>query len=372
MLLTKSLAFLLLTTYSILILYFIYGWLKGKTFKKDKKPFLTQVSIIVAARNEQHSILPLLQDLTAQQYPGNLFEVIVMDDSSEDNTLSIAKELAQKHNNIRVLNCSSKGKKEAISEGILNSQGDLIITTDADCRMSDKWLSSIVSFYELNKPEMIIAPVCLNGNEGFFEKMQSLEFLSLSGITGASALNGKPLLCSGANLAYTKKAFLAVDGFKGGGQTPSGDDMMLMIKFKKAFAGKIGYLKSEEAVVYTAPQKTVKDFFNQRKRWISKNRYYNDSFISFCAWIVLLFNGSISVFLPLTILNKGFAEILVISFSLKLFIDFLFLFLTASFFKRKTLLWLYLPAQLLYMLYVPIASIAGFTGKFTWKGRIYK
>lgn len=375
MVLINFIATLLTATYSFLILYFILGWIKGKTYSSVSHDFSTMVSIILPVRNEEDNIVTMLEDIVAQNYPAHLYEIIVVDDSSDDNTLEKISHFQNRVFNLKVLKGDKNrpGKKQAIASAILESKGELIITTDADCRLGKNWLATFVSYYEgNNKPEMIIGPVSFHRQKTFFGKIQSLEFLSLAAITGASAQLDNPLMCNGANLAYKKASFFAVNGFEGNEQSPSGDDMLVLVKFKKSFPGKIKYLKSENAIVLTSAQKTIKDFASQRKRWVSKSRLYKDVFMVFTSWLILLFNLSILTLIALSFLNKGFAEILFVSFSLKLFIDFLFLFLTASLFNRKSLLWLYLPVQLMYIFYIPIIASAGLTGKFTWKGRIYK
>lgn len=371
MIVIKIFLLFLCFTYVSLMAYFIFGWKKGKLFYSPRTQLSTFASIIIPARNEEGNITNILNDISAQDYPKHLFEIIVVDDCSEDGTVEKILNIRSSIGNLKIIHNDKNltGKKNAINLAINQGKGELIITTDADCRMGKSWLSTLISFYEEKKPEMIIAPVCFHNEKSFFEKIQSLEFLSLTGITGASALMRNPLMCNGANIAYTKRAFLDVNGFSGNEQTPSGDDILLMIKFKKKFPEKIKYLKSKEATVFTAGPKTVSDFINQRKRWVSKNRFYSDWFVIGSSWLVLVFNLSILTLMGLSLINKGFAEILFVSFSVKLIIDFLFLFLAASFFNRKSLLWLYLPVQIMYIFYVPVISIAGLTGNFSWKGR---
>lgn len=373
MVLVKILAVLLSVSYFFLIVYFIFWWAKKKNFFSDGKSFSTFVSIIIPVRNEEKNIENILNDIAQQNFPKNLFEVIVVDDFSEDETkLRIqSQNFREKIQNFIFVQNASQGKKNAISTGIKQAQGELIITTDADCRINKNWLSAIISFYEKEKPAMIIAPVCSHNGKTFLEKFQSLEFLSLSGIAGSSALAGNPLMCNGANLAYSKKAFFDVGGFQGNEKTPSGDDVLLMLKFKKN-SKKIQYLKSRDAIVFTEPQKTFKSFIHQRKRWLSKNKFYNDFPVNFTAWFVFIFNFSIGAFAALLFFNKEFAEIFLFTFGTKIFVDFLFLLLTASFFRQKSLLWFYFPVQILYVFYAPFIALISRKNSFIWKERIYK
>lgn len=363
---------LLASAYFFLILYFISAWQKGKTFASGNKPSRVFVSIILPVRNEEKNIEPVLSDLLAQEYPPHLFEIITADDGSEDATAEKIHKLQAVHSNLKYLHVKNPtGKKNAVAEAVRQSAGDLIITTDADCRIGKKWLSAIASYYEEKRPAMIIGPVIFHREKSVFHKMQSLEFLSLASVTAASALSGNPLLCSGANLCYTKQAFLHAGGFSGNENIPSGDDMFLLMKFKKLFPGKIRFLKSREAIVYTLPQNSFGNFIEQRKRWTSKNHKHQDVFTSLVSWLVLLFNAAIVVlFLP-AIQIKSFTALLALALLSKITIDFLFLFLTASWFNKKKLLWLYFPVQVLNLFYIPFIAIAGLLGHYNWKGRRY-
>ncbi len=363
--------------YVFLLLYYISSWLKEKIYSPSQKEFSTFASILIPARNEEHNIENILTDIFRQNFPANLYEVIVVDDNSEDNTKLktenlIRNQVGNKIPNLKFLESIAQGKKNAILTGINRAKGELIITTDADCRMGKNWLSTIVSFYEKYKPEMIIAPVCFHNEKNLFGKMQSLEFISLLGITAGSALANNPLMCNGANLAYKKKSFFSVNGFDGNEKTPSGDDVLLMLKLKKKYPGKIKYLKSREGIVFTEPQQNFSGFINQRLRWVSKSSFYSDFSLNAVSWFVLLFNLSILIFGALSFFKKGFAEIFLVSFLAKIFIDFLFLLLTASFFRRKSLLWLYFPLQIIYVFYVPLIAVAGLKKSFVWKGRGYE
>ena len=142
-------------------------------------------------------------------------------------------------------------------------------------KMKNKWLLTIVSFYETKKSKMIVGPVLINSGERIFAQMQSLEFLSLVG-AGAGAIGiHKPIMCNGANLAYEREIFLEnSDDLLT--KFASGDDVLFMLKLKKRFRNDISFLKSMEATVFSKAQFSLYDFYQQRKRWISKSRAYND------------------------------------------------------------------------------------------------
>jgi cellulose synthase/poly-beta-1,6-N-acetylglucosamine synthase-like glycosyltransferase len=360
--------------YIITISLLSVGWLNIPYFKSGLKPFEIKVSIIIPARNEEKNIADCINHILGQNFPKELFEIIVVDDHSEDNTRSIVETLISTNNCIKIISSvhsekNASFKKEAIEQGIMQSSGDLIITTDADCVMKKNWLSTIVSFYQEKKPEMIIAPVAFHNEISIFERMQSLEFAGLI-LTGAgSSYFNSPVLCNGANLAYSKRAFLEAGGFAGILQNPSGDDVLLMFKFSKLFPGKIKFLKSREAVVYTNPVKSIKSFLNQRSRWASKSLKNASGAYIFTSFIVLFVNLLIVLTLIFGLFSAKYFKIFGFLFAGKCLFDFLLLFLSASFFNKKQFLWYFIPEQMLYSFYILIAGVSGLFNRYEWKGR---
>src|SRR3989337_2831198 len=176
-------------------------------------------------------------------------------------------------------------KKLAIEKGIDVAAGELIITTDADCVFTPDWLSYIASYYIATGAKFIAAPVRIRTRYSFLSIFQSLDFLTLQGITGASVYKRFHTMCNGANLAYAKAVFYEVNGFNGIDTIASGDDMLLMYKIYKLYPERVFYLKNRQVVVTTNPVTTWKDFFNQRIRWASKATHYDDKKIF---WILLL------------------------------------------------------------------------------------
>ncbi len=132
-------------------------------------------------------------------------------------------------------------KKLAIQTGIGISSGGLIVTTDADCLFHHDWLRTLAAFYEEKGAKFIAAPVRMgvpahpdgsfvHPDPGMLTIFQTLDFITLQGITGASVYKRFHSMCNGANLAYEKSAFFEVGGFRGIDAIPSGDDMLLMHK----------------------------------------------------------------------------------------------------------------------------------------------
>ncbi len=373
------LASIVLSLFYIYIIWrYIIEWDKIDLFKipSNYAPS-TFVSIIIPARNEAENIQKCLSSILQQTYPSELFEVIVIDDHSEDETVQIVKGIENQQ--LKLLRAAdyTKGdelhsfKKKAVEIGVSNAKGQLIVTTDADCIVGQNWLKTITSFYETKKSKFIASPVNFFGEKNLFERFQSLDFLGMMGVTGGGIQGNLMNMCNGANLAYEKKVFEEVNGFDGINHLASGDDMLLMQKVAQRYPNGIGFLKNKDVVVYTQAQPTLKSFFNQRIRWASKTAAYKEWKVNFILVMVFLFccNIILSLFL---IPVFGFIMFLVFALQLliKIIMDYFFLGKMTAFFNRKDLMSSFLPAQFLHIVYiVTIGFLSVFVKKYIWKGR---
>lgn len=340
---------ILILPYLILISGIYRSLRRQKPFSSDKDP-ITFVSIVVACRNEQENLPRLLNSIATQIYPGNLYEVIVVNDNSADDTFKTAAEF-KSINRVIALNNKGTGKKAALRTGIEQASGNLIITTDADCVMCKNWIRVIASFYQEYNPDMIICPVRLKTGFGFFRKFQELEFLSLQGITAGSALSGKAIMCNGANLAFSKNKYLGHSSDLHD-EINSGDDIFLLHSFKRELNPKIFWIESPEAIVTTKASASVRSFLQQRKRWISKGTSYTDrdtiiAGISTFSTVLL----QISYFIG-SLINPSLLPVFLLIFLLKSVPDFLIIRNTVKRYGKGGFLRWFLPAQLIYPFYV--------------------
>ena len=358
--------------YGSLILYYWQGWSAIPIFKADQNVASIFISIIVPARNEEKSIANLLEALERQDYPGTSFEIIVVDDHSSDSTPEIVK----RYPHARLLRLEddhiNSYKKKAIEIGIAAASGELIITTDADCIPGPGWLRTIVGFKEKTGALFIVAPVTLQCTSALVQIFQALDFLVLQGITGASVFRKFHSMCNGANLAYERKAFFEIGGFKGIDHIASGDDMLLMHKFAAKYPNKIHYLKSEAAIVSTLPMPTLRLFFNQRIRWASKATYYTDKRILWVLLLVYVFNFSFAVMLLAGFWNHFYWLYLLLAILLKTLVELPFVVAVAKFFARQRIVRYFLFFQPLHILYTIFAGFFGQLGSYEWKGRRVK
>jgi len=361
--------------YGFLVLTFIRGWHKLILFKPQLFDPKTKVSVIVAARNEALNIKRTIDDLVAQDYPKSLTEIIFIDDHSTDNTAEIVNSYANRGVKLIKLNedqALNSYKKKAIQTAIGICTGDLIITTDADCRMASHWLSTIVNFYQEKDCKMISSPVAYFEEKSFFERLQSLEFLYLIGLGASTIGNKQPSTCNGANLAYEKSTFYEVGGFQGIDDLASGDDELLLHKIAAKYPEKIGFLKHREAIVYTHAKENLSSFIQQRKRWASKSTRYKNKAIIVLGVFVWIFNLSILANFITGLFLPAFLSITFYQLIVKMILETLFLWDVTGFAKKRSLLILIPVLNVLHVLYMVYIGIAGNSGKYNWKGRMVK
>lgn len=370
--------FLLLIGYAVLIGYYHNAWNRLPVYTPPGEAPSVTISVIIPARNEEANLPALLQSLKQQQYPADQFEVIIIDDFSTDGTSQILEEASATWPTLKVIrmadlpaneNASAAFKKKAIQAGIDQSRHTLIVTTDADCLFDPQWLHTLGSFYQSSGAKFIAAPVTIEGKDNVLNIFQSIDFLTLQGITGAAVYKRAHSMCNGANLAYEKSAFEEVHGFEKIDHLPSGDDMLLMHKIFTRYPDKVFYCKSATAIVRTAPVTSWKAFFHQRIRWASKADSYDDKRIF---WALLLVYAANLGFLILFIL--GFWKPLAFFFCIilllaKVLIEFPFVNAVAIFFGQQRRMKYFLLLQPMHILYTIIAGWLGKFGHYEWKGR---
>ena len=312
--------------YLLLIGSFILGFDRVKDFELSDLTPKTRFSIIITFRNEEKNLPALLQSISTLNYPKDYFEIIFVDDESDDN-IKIIK-------NIRT---SNSPKKDAITLAISQATFDWIVTTDADSILPKYWLDSFDEFIQEQQPDMIVAPITYANVKGFLQNFQLLDVLSLQGATIGGFGIKKPFLCNGANLAYKKQLFKTLNGFQGNSEIASGDDVFLLEKATRQIAFKVAYL-----------------------------------FGKLAGFIILLQNALLICCLALVGIGILTPKELLYIFIIKFSIDLLLIQKAANFFDQKNHLKHYALSSLYYPFFtVYVGFIAVFKG-YKWKGRSYR
>lgn len=373
-------------------------------FLKENVIETSKISVIIPVRNEAENILFLLQDLEKQTYPKHKFEVIVADDDSTDDTLKIVQKF-QKNSNINLLinqlppkTNNTSPKKRAIDSSIKLANGQLITTTDGDCRVGEKWLESIANFQAQTGAYLVSCAVTFDNaaferNSARFAQAQSskphsiilsiihsiinntqiIEFASLVGSGACAMFIQKPNMCNGANLTYLKSIFYEVNGFAGNENLASGDDEFLMHKIAAKYPNKVKFLKDQHTIVETHAHASWRSFYNQRKRWASKWKHYNNWQTTALAVFVFMANLVVPLTFGFWLFDFITTQNLFSVLSLKFSAEFIFLSLVISFLRKKSLIWLIPFVQIIYPLYVVFFGlVAQKQGEYVWKGRKLK
>lgn len=330
------------------------------------------LTVIIPVRNEAASIGQLLDDLNQQTYPQ--FEVIVADDASTDETRAIVTErIPRLRYPLRLLSLADERtaspKKRAISQSIALATGDLIVTTDGDCRVGPRWLATLAAFYQTTRARLISGLVTFTPASTLTDALQTVEFASLIGSGACTLALGLPTMCNGANLCYEKRVFEEVGGFAGVDHLASGDDELLMHKIAARYPGGVRFLKSADAIVRTGPHRSWRAFYQQRKRWASKWKAYESWWPTLLAVFIFLSSAAPVVALAgwgCKILNGNTALVVV---GIKALSEFLFLRQILVFLQKKSSVAFIPLTQIIYPFYVVFFGLAAQGKGYRWKGR---
>ncbi len=354
-LIAGGLAFL----YLILQLFYLYHWLKIEPVIVPKE-FIpsTAVSIIVVAHNEEKTIEKCLRGILSQRFPGSLFEIIVIDDRSNDKTESIIQNINSPQ--IRLLKLAEHPlfihqkafKKSAIELAVNHAYHDWIIVTDADCTHHPDWLKTIAYAKELTEPAFLTGPIEKKGRENFLGKMQEMENLAFMVVTAAGIRSGLHDIANGANMSFSKKAFLEINGFEGNYEYASGDDMFLIEKIRKYDNARVSFLKSPTAMVRTSTKTSWKSLIQQRLRWAGKNKGLNNPLINLIWGFVGLYHVTMVSSLILPLVTTVSLLPFIILFITKWIIDFILIQNASFFFHRRPFQGNTILLQFLYTFYV--------------------
>ncbi len=368
----------ILGLYMVRIARLSWGFSKVPHFSPPKKVSKIKFSIIIPFRNEAKHLKPLLTSLSALDYPKSHFEVICVDDASEDNSVALINtflKAQQSPINLRVISNirqTNAPKKDAITTAIKQASQQWILTTDADCIVPKHWLERYSTFIQHTNATCVAGPVMYTNTNTFLNRFQVLDLLSLQGATIGGFGLQKPFLCNGANLAYTQSLFAAVNGFEGNTDISSGDDIFLLEKALKHSPNKVSYLKCDTAIVKTDTQASWQDLIQQRIRWAAKTGAYNNTFAKTTGLIVLLMNMSLILLPALYFLHVVPLQLWATVLILKVLTDSLLLYKAALFFKQLQALKSLLLSFLLYPLFSSYVVVLALGKGYQWKGRSFK
>ncbi|MBN2104856.1 glycosyltransferase [bacterium] len=363
--------------YTGVLLVFQAGLQKKDNPRSQNCP---RISVVIAARNEEKNIRNLLDDLKIQTYSEDLMEILIADDHSEDGTAEIVRAYSRKDSRFRLISIKSAesgftAKKNALAQALHHATGEIILTTDADCRVLPGWAETMVSYFTKDTGMVVgFSQLCIP-NTGciYFQKLQAVDFLMLMAAALGTARLGWAWAASGQNLAYRKSVYHEVGGFTQIGRRISGDDVLLLQLIRKKTDWKIRFASSENAYNHTQAESTFSAFINQRKRWASNGAYQWKLNKPFFGYVIITFltNLILCLSLPLALILPNLLCCLLIAWGLKLLAEAWLLIRGCRLFGRTDLLSVFPVWFFVQIPYVVYVGIFGTLGGFHWKNRIH-
>ena len=382
--------------YAVLIGYFAVGFrrVRREAFAAEARhergleetvPF---VSVVVAARDEAERIEACLRSILANDYPADRFEVIVVDDFSEDETAAIVQRLQQSSHPVLATieedavadeaplhlvqmadfaEAATGYKRHALSHGIDHARGSLILTTDADCTVGPRWIGAMASSFT-SETGFVAGPVRYRPGRSLFGRLQALEFLALIA-TGAGGIGmGRPNMCNSANVAYRQDVYKQFETLHERSTHPAGDEVLAQ-HLAAETPWSVRFCAAPTALVETDPVLNLRAFWTQRRRWAGTGpRYPRPALVAAILGVylfyVLLLAGLVAVWMA-PVLWPAVALAMV----LKIASETTLLYPACVHFGQRRLFRYFLPEQLVQIPYVVFVGIAAAVGNTHWKGR---
>ncbi len=368
---------LLTFLYILLLIYFSLHWNRIPTIEQTSKPISLNATILIAARNEEDHITACVESCLKQQNPYGAFEVIVVDDQSNDDTHDLLKEIKDPRFSLMRLGVYKKttikgSKKKAIAYGVNHAKGDIILTTDADCIVPEKWLAGMLSYFSDPNVHLVCGPVRISSPNNFLDYLQALDFTANGFINAAGLHSGSHDLCNGANMAYRTKSFLENKVYDDNYEIASGDDVFLLQQFRKNMPQSIRFAKNPELIVETHALKSLSAFLFQRLRWAGKLSHIQNARLKMISAFVWLQRAMLPITLILLAVQASFFlfEILAGALLLQWMANYFLQVKANRFYDTKSWKKWFIPVEIAHAFYYLALGILSFLPmERNWKGR---
>ena len=274
----NSLLFASIISIVLLLFYYLYFFLKLNTFKKNALIFNEPISIIICAKNEFLNLKNKLPFVLKQNY--SKYEVIVVNDQSNDETANLLKEFEKQYQNLVVVTIEKhinnhNGKKLALTLGIKSAKHEHLLLTDADCIPKSKnWATKMCSNF--NSVDIVLGYGAYEKKKGLLNQLIRFDTFNVAQQYLSYALAGHTYMGVGRNMAYRKSLFFENKGFANHLHIPSGDDDL----FIQEIANKcnVGIEISEQAHTTSSVTKIWREWVYQKRRHITTAPLYKIKF----------------------------------------------------------------------------------------------
>jgi glycosyltransferase involved in cell wall biosynthesis len=358
---------LIYTLYALWLLYMIVQWQRPNATPELCDDAL-HITIIIPFRNEAEHLPALLRTLANQMNEVSDAHIILIDDHSTDNSLSIAEQFKRENEGVMVIQQNdTHGKKQGVDIAMAHVKTEWIVTLDADIQPCDGWLKRIASWTKKNSNELLILPLHIGPGKNLIGHLQEVEFASVMAITGGMAMAGEPILCNGGNLCFRTDAYQRVRAYRTDMHITSGDDVFLLHALKPY--GKVAWVHDPLVRVSTAPKSDLTTFTAQRLRWMGKASFIRDNRLQATAWTTFLANGIFLTTAIATFLGYfSWAAFLTIA-AIKIVLDGWLILHVGKWLCIKQLKRFYVILIFIYPVYATLFPLMSQFVKPSWKGR---
>lgn len=261
----------IIAIYFALHLIFYAGLKKSESIVKNDSDFFPFISVIVAARNEENNIVNCITSLKKLNYPKDKYQIILVNDNSNDTTEELMLKETSGFSEFLVLNTKDyngsglKGKVNALSYGISRSKGELYMMTDADCEIPPDWVRETAKYHD-NETGMICGFTMIDYSKTVFSKLQALDWIYLQSLATSSSGINSELSCIGNNLSVSARAYKEIGGYENLKFSVT-EDLALMRRIKGEGTFKIKYPINKYCLIKTNACADLKELYRQKKRW---------------------------------------------------------------------------------------------------------
>jgi len=366
-----SISFIIISILYILAIWFLIVGLfrivpKSKITSGERKT----ISVIVAARNEEKNVCNLLESLEKQTYSKDLFEVIIIDDRSHDNTNKLISEYkVNSQLNIKLLQLPDKGrrigKKYAVAKGIECAQHDILLFTDSDCIVNPKWVETFAKAYDEDTDYILGYTHVKFKKDSIYNKLKTFEAIVYRVIAASGLGNGTPMTASASNMSYRKSCYLKANGFGKYKNIKSGDDdlqlfnMWVHLRKKK-------YLFTPDASVITMEKESLESHVNLNTRRASKFKYFPKALKLFSV-LVFFYYIYFLIFSFCVPFNLTLLPVYLIMLGVRVISELIMMSFFCIKIKQKQYIIYYFIFTLIYVLIFLVFSLRGAIMKYKWK-----
>lgn len=325
------------------------------------------VTVVIPARNEAHNLPALFRALERQTYPRDLWQTILVDDRSDDGTGEMARTLAATLPVVvRVMTVESapsgwSPKKHAITRAVAESESEVILTTDADCRPEPGWIAGMVGTLVTARVDLVAGYSPYDRRDTVAGRLLALETLAQGFLTMAGIGIGWPITCQGRSFGYRRQVFADVGGFGPARSMLSGDDHLLLQR-AVGMGFRAAYCDAPNARVWTDPPQKWEEFVHQRVRMFSGAGKLKPGVAllggAVYGWLLAMIGGMLALY-----------PVAWAAFAGKALFDAVSLAIAARRLGEWRLMSVYPMAAVLYLPYFLVFALLGTFGTYRWKGR---